>query len=237
MPNRSDTSLGGTQGRFPDTTGGLLSRVTSDAPRAAIELLCSRYWKPVYRYVRIAWAKTNEDAKDLTQAFLLWLLEGGALRKYEPVRGGFRPYLKTLLQRFLVNQEESLHRLKRGGGIRILDLSAVDEFVPDGANPEEAFDRAWLKTVLEHAIDRVRKRYETSNRATPFRVFEAYDLEPDGTSTYADLAARFNVKESDVRNWLFAIREELRGEIRAELSRTTADERELEEEWNALFGA
>lgn len=233
MSRAADTSLGGGQGGFPDTTWGLISRVRGDPPREAVELLCSRYWKPVYRYVRIAWAKNNEDAKDLTQAFLLWLLEGGALRKYEPMRGGFRTYLKTLLQRFLVNQEEALHRLKRGGGLKILDLSTVEEFVPDGSKPEEAFDRAWLKTVLEHAVERVRKRFPPAQ----FAVFEAYDLDPACAASYGDLATRFGVKESDVRNWLFSIREEMRGEIRAELSQTTADERELEEEWNALFGA
>jgi hypothetical protein len=45
------------------------------------------------------------------------------------------------------------------------------------------------------------------------------------------------MSESDVRNYLFAVRERLRGEIRAELSQTVAAPGELEDEWRALFGA
>ena len=73
----SETSLGGTAQGFPNTLWEEISQArASDAGdrRAGLEELCRRYWKPIYRYVRIAFAKSNEDAKDLTQAFLLWLM-------------------------------------------------------------------------------------------------------------------------------------------------------------------
>src|SRR5258706_11610025 len=97
--NAGDTSLGGDHKRFPETTWSLVSklRTPGEGPdRAGLETLCHRYWKPVYRYVRMAWAKSNDEAKDLVQAFFLWLLEGDALAKYEPGRGSFRGYLKLL---------------------------------------------------------------------------------------------------------------------------------------------
>jgi len=40
-----------------------------------------------------------------------------------------------------------------------------------------------------------------------------------------------------VRNHLFEVRERLRAEIRAELAQTVAGAKELEDEWNDLFGA
>ena len=43
------------------------------------------------------------------------------------------------------------------------------------------------------------------------------------------------IKESDVRNHLHAVRKQLQQELRAELRETTLGERELEEEWRALF--
>ena len=57
-----DTTLGGGGKAFPETTLGF-------AGNADVETLCHRYWKPVYSWIRIARARTNDDAKDLTQEF------------------------------------------------------------------------------------------------------------------------------------------------------------------------
>ena len=86
----SDTSIGGAAGAFPNTTWGLVSRFGADATRHrrdSFETLCRRYWKPVYRTLRITRAKSNDDAKDITQAFFLWLTEGETLRRYDPGLG------------------------------------------------------------------------------------------------------------------------------------------------------
>src|SRR5262252_4981622 len=98
-----ETSLGGAGRDFPKTAGDMLSKVLDSSTgvrRAGFEDLSRRYWKPVYYYVRLAWAKTNEDAKDLSQAFFLWLTEGDTLRRYQPERASFRAYLKSLLKHF-----------------------------------------------------------------------------------------------------------------------------------------
>lgn len=241
-----DTSLGGWAGGFPDTHWSLIARLGASAPgdyRKALEALCRRYWKPVYQYVRIAWAKSNEDAKDLTQAFFLMVVEDDALRRYMPERGGFRRYLKVLLNRFVGHHAEALNRLKRGGGVRILglddDAKSLDaDAAAAGADPEQAFDRAWLNELVKHAIGRVRERFAATGREAQIRVFEAYDLRPDAEQpSYADLAERMGLKTTDVRNHLFLVREAVREEIRAELARMTCDKSDLEEEWNALFGA
>ncbi len=232
MKNPADTSLGGGRGEFPATTWGMVSRMRG-AKADGFEVLCRRYWKPVYRYARVAWSKSNEDAKDLAQAFFAWLLEGGALSRYEPDRGGFRPYLKTLLRRFVSHQEEAMGCLKRGGGVTI---SGVTDDVPAAEDdPERAFDRAWKSTVVNESIARVKARMLAAGRETPVKVFEGYDLVPE-KPTYDALAAALGIKAGDVRNHLFAFREELRREIRSELAETTAGEDELEEEWHALFG-
>lgn len=68
----ADTSLGGGNRQFPQTTWGLVARLRETTQhRAALEDLCRRYWKPVYSWIRAAWSKPAEDAKDLTQAFFL----------------------------------------------------------------------------------------------------------------------------------------------------------------------
>ncbi len=64
-----------------------------------------------------------------------------------------------------------------------------------------------------------------------------YDLVAESKRpTYADLASRLGLPEEEVKNRLVRMREALRLEIRAELAGMTGDERDLEDEWNALFG-
>jgi len=240
-----DTSLGGDQREFPQTLWDVLSRARdSDAEvrRAGLEDLCRHYWKPVYRYVRVAWAKTNDDAKDLTQAFFLWLTEGESLRRYEPARASFRAYLKSLLKHFVQHQDDALRRLKRGGGVKILELdgaASLKDLVadPSSADPEAIFDGAWRAALVAGALGRVRARLQSRGRELQFRVYEAYELiAPSDRPTYAELAQRFGVKEKDVDNHLLAVREEVRSEVRREIGRLTLDADDLEREWNALFG-
>ena len=232
--NPADTSLGGDARRFPSTVGDTGRFRNPDRPeyRQALEELCRRYWKPVYSYIRLSWAQSNDDAKDLTQAFFAWILEGEPLQSYRPERGGFRPFLKTLLSRFVGHQQEAAARLKRGGGTTLIRLDDAPNL--DAARttpPADAFDRQWLTELMKGAVDRVRARL----RPDLFRVFEAHDL-CDEPPTYAELAARFDLRESQVRDTLGTVRRDVRREIRRELERLTPDAAELEEEWQALFG-
>ena len=150
-------------GEFPVTSWSLIVRLqgSSDDQRArALETLCRRYWKPVCHFIRRAWAKTPDDAKDLTQAFFLQLLEGDALRRYSPDRGGFRTYLKVILRGFAADQRDAMLALKRGGGARVFTLdddgAPLRDIVadPSAASPEQAFDWQWKKEILERAIER-----------------------------------------------------------------------------------
>lgn len=242
MPgNVEDTTLGGPRRDFPETRGDFLARVrdpSAEVRRAGLEELARRYWKPIYSYFRLGWAKTNEDAKDLTQAFLAWLLEGDALRRYDAEKASFRTYLKTLLKRFAQHQEEARRRQKRGGGRNPapFDVEALDR-LPSGDDPETCFDREWLRALTERAVGAVRRQFEARGRAVAFRAFEEYDLvNPACRPTYAEVAERLGLKESDVRNHLFAVREEVRAALRRELADLARDDAELEEEWKALLG-
>lgn len=243
----NDTSIGRGANGFPRTTWGFLSQIGHAGDperRSGLETLCRRYWRPVYLYVRHVWAKSNDDAKDLTQAFFLWILEDGALAKYDRDRGSFRRFLKVVLQGFVGHREEARKRLKRGGAVMILTLddegSALRDFLPDprNADPEALFDSAWADEILQTAVERVRARLHADGRELHFRVYEKYEMLPtDRRSTYRELAAEVGVKETDIANLLYAVREMVRGEIRAQIADTTTDDRELDAEWKALFRA
>jgi RNA polymerase sigma-70 factor (ECF subfamily) len=235
-----DTSLGGQQRQFPSTLWGLISQVGRGDPglrRAALEEFSRRYWKPVYYYVRLAWAKSNDDAKDLTQAFFLWLMEKNPIERLSREGGSFRNYLKTLVKRFVQHDREAAGRLKRGGGARLIPIDGEALGVQAADTPEAAYDKAWRQVLVDRAVGRVRARLQSGPKAVKFRAFEEYDLvAPERRPTYKDLAARLKVKETDVLNYLFSVREAIRSEIRAELAELAEDPRDLEAEWNALFG-
>jgi len=241
----ADTSLGAPRGSFPETTLGVIATLQApegDAPRQRLEEFCRRYWKPVYGYVRGVLARTHEDAKDLTQAFFLWLLEGGALRSFDPGRGSLRRFLKLLLGRFVSHQDAALHRLKRGGGVRIVPLqgdSGLVERLADfsAEDPERLFDRLWMLELVREAIERVKERWSAAGREPAFRAYEEYDLCPAlRPPTHGEIAARLGLTGNQVRTYLFMAREEVRVEVRRELARQTAGAGTLEEEWNELLG-
>jgi DNA-directed RNA polymerase specialized sigma24 family protein len=215
-----------------------------EARRLALEVLSRRYWKPTYTYIRLTWPRPNEEAKDLAQGFFLWLLEGDRLQKYEKERSSFRTYLKLLLKHFVNRQDEAMECLKRGGGRLLLPLDAdgarLDEVLPDrgSCDPEQLFDRAWRRDLLAGALDRVRRRYQACGKTKQFQAFEEYDLRSGSDRpTYEELAEKMSVKASDVHNYLFAIREEVREEVRSDISRMTSTPDQFLEEWNAFLEA
>jgi RNA polymerase sigma-70 factor (ECF subfamily) len=246
MNSGGDTTLGGAEKAFPETTlgfaGGLRNPAASDYGRS-LETLCARYWKPVYSYIRIAWAKSNEDAKDLTQAFFAWLVEEDALRRYEPARGGFRPYLKVLLRRFVGHAERDLQRLKRGGGARVFSLDGDAPLLPElagdpsAADPEKVFERVWLEEIVQQSIGKVRERCLREGKETRFRLYEAFALAPDpNPPSYAELAARFGVALGEVEKSLYLVREDIREEMRSALAQGAGSEREVDDDWQRLLG-
>jgi len=112
----SETEIGGGDRAFPSTSLSALGS-TQD--------LIAQYWKPVYCVIRSSWAKSNEDAKDLTQEFFSrTVLEGDLARTFDPTRGSFRAFLKGALQNFMRNAARDASAQKRGGTVRTLRLDA-----------------------------------------------------------------------------------------------------------------
>jgi RNA polymerase sigma-70 factor (ECF subfamily) len=220
-----------------------LQESDGDRRRAGLETLCRRYWKPVYWYLRFAWTKGNEDAKDLAQEFFSWLLEGDALKRFTPSLGRFRQYLKVVLRNFVRDHEVARSRLKRGGGVRILPLDG-DEAAPDDlpekperSDPEEIFDHVWKSQIVREALERVAEKCRSQQRDDAFRVFQAYTSPSSGKRpTYAAVAGQMDLTVHQVQHYLTWVRREIRSEMLAELREMVSGGEELEEEWNALFG-
>ena len=243
MGRSGDTTLGGDASSFPRTTTHLVQTLQDKSPevrRGALERLCRMYWKPVYAYARRSRAQSNEEAKDVAQAFFLWILETGRLARYDASRGSFRGFLKMLLKGFMADREDAVKALKRGGGVKVIALPDGPLPDPGAADEDEqqAFDRQWKLEVLKRAMQRVREGLAASGREIQFRAFREYsETDPATKPTYAGVAARIGCSEGDVRNYLHNVRRRIRDEVRAELAETVSGAEALEDEWKALFGS
>jgi RNA polymerase sigma factor (sigma-70 family) len=228
----ADTLIGGENGRFPETLHSAIAAAGSDEAarrRPGQEALVAAYWKPVYRYIRVKWRRSNEDAKDLTQGFFARAIEKHYFRDYDPQKGTFRTFLRVCLDRFLANDHKFQSRDKRSAEFVALDFDAAG---PE--SPDEVFEREWARSVFEDGVDTLRENLHARGRGLCFAVFERYDLAEDAPS-YDQLAREFGISGATVTNYLASARRELRRLVLERLRVVTAGDREFRREARALF--
>lgn len=252
-----DTDIGGPGNRFPVTRHSALIAVRSadqEVRQRGFSTIVESYWKPVYKYTRIKWQATNEDAKDLTQGFFATAIEKHYFDSYDSTKASFQTFIRTCLDRFIANQRKSEQRLKRGGGIDHLSLDfseAENELfrqphVSELAS-EEYFHREWVRSLFTLAIEGLRSHYAEKGSSVYFKLFELYDLREDNLAgeaevevtprvSYSSLAQDFGLSTTDVTNYLSAARREFRKIVLAKLREVTATEEEFRAETRALLG-
>lgn len=246
-----DTSIDRGRERFPSTRWSRILEPRSPAesdgsptpPSTDFSELAAQYWRPVYAYIRNRWSRSNEDAKDLTQAFFLWILEHDFVQRADPVRGRFRGYLRTALERFLTDDRRARNRQKRGGDRVRLELPGVDdadllESLQDvkAADPSEVLDEEWRRTVLVQSLARLREQMEANGKRTSYAVFEDYFLNDSEELDYARVAERHGISKVDVSNALTRSKQAYRACIRSVVAETVGGPDELDEELRWLFG-
>lgn len=236
--------------RFPDTRWSAIiaasSRNKTERDRA-LDTLIAAYWKPVYKYIRIKWNKSHEDAADLTQSFFAKAIEKNFFASFDPAKARFRTFLRTCLEGFISNEEKSAQRMKRGGGAQTISLdfeSADGELrqteIPVHQSPEDYFEREWARSFFGIALDALRVEMESNGRLLSFQLFELYylgDAISDSKITHMELAERFSIKASDVNNYLAAARREFRRLLLERLREITATDEEFRREARLLLGA
>ena len=212
-------------------------------------MLHAAYWKPIYKYIRLRWNKSAQDAQDLTQDFFSRLLEKDLLGSYDPARARLRTYLRACVDSLVANQERADRRQKRGGDApRLsLDFAAADgelkHYEPGvPAEMDDFFEREWARSVFSTAVERLRAELATCGKSVQFRIFERYDLLdalPDGADrrpSYAELARELELSPTDVTNYLAYARREFRRIVLDLLREMTSSDEEFRREARALLG-
>lgn len=233
---------------FPATRLSVVERTRSgdeETRRVAMATIIDAYWKPVYKYLRVKWSLTPEEAADLTQEFFTSTLEKEVIEKYEPARARFRTYLRLCLDGFASNARKAERRLKRGGGVTLVPLdfeSAEGEIVTRepavDADVDELFYREWVRALLDRAVADLKRSADEAGRPAMFEVFSRYDLADDRESrpTYAEIGRQLGLTPATVTNHLAAMRRQFRGLVLDRLRELTSSEEEWEAEATRLLG-
>ena len=246
---RDETAIGEGDGRFPATRWSAVQRAQSADPgerRQAEEMLLAAYWKPIYKYLRLRWRRSNEDAKDLTQEFFYRLVEKSILDGYDPGKARLRTYLRVCLDRLVQNKDRGKRRIKRGGHIQkvSLDFDAAESELArslpaETESMETYFEREWLRSLMALVVDALESDCEERGRPIDFALFERYDLCDDDAErpTYAEMAKSLDIDTVTVTNRLAAVRRRFRALALEKLAEVTGSEEEFRREARALFGA
>lgn len=206
--------------------------------RPALEEICRAYRRPVLTYVRCS-GRDRSDAEDLTQEFFARLLERRWDRDADPARGRFRTFLLTALKRFLIDQHDAAHALKRGGGQHgvTLDDAADDLSAPGSESPEAAFERAWAATVIERAYERLKDEAGRAGKAALFEQLSGFLVEPAEAADYRRLADASGMRANTIAVSVHRMRLRLRELVRAEIADQTDGPDAAATELAALRGA
>jgi DNA-directed RNA polymerase specialized sigma24 family protein len=242
-----DTDIGGD--RFPLTRRSAIAAVRSEdqTERArALDIIVSAYWRPIYKYIRLKWGKSSEDAKDLTQGFFARAIEKDFFRPYDPAKARFRTFLRTCLDGFVANEDKAARRIKRGGKAQIMpldfetaegELKMID--LPDPESMDAYFEKEWARSFFSLTFEALRVECEAAGKAVHFNLFERYylgDSGDDAKVTYEQLGEEFGLAVTSVTNYLAFARREFRRIALDKLRDITATDDEFRREARSLLG-
>jgi RNA polymerase sigma factor (sigma-70 family) len=231
---------------FPQTRHSVIERMRSadaGARRDAFGDLVEGYWKPLYKYLRVHWQVSDDEAQELTQAFFSEAFQKEWLARYEPDKARFRTFVRMCADRFVMNARQAASRIKRGGAVEVLPLDsyAAEEDIlrnrlTASSEAEEFFHREFVRALFDRAVSGLRVEYSAAGRHVQLALFERYDIDPADNVTYAALAREFGLTEAQVTNHLAQARRSFRERALEALRTLTGSHDEFRREARELFG-
>lgn len=145
---------------FQSTHASLLARLTTGSDGSAWGEFCTRY-ADLIRGFALRRGLQSSDADDILQEVFLALTTAMKSFQYDPERGRFRGFLKTIAVRAIGK------RLRRSAPA--ISQSVADELLDSASSgDEDDWDSEWRQHHLRHALQRIRVEF----RASDLRAFE-----------------------------------------------------------------
>lgn len=221
---------------FPTTQWSLLAQASlsgETSARQALEELCRRYWAPLHQFIRTR-GYTDAEAQDLTQEFILHLLEHSTLQKADRLRGRFRSFLLGALIRFLTDEYHRRRAQKRGSGALHLNLDEADNQPAAFGHDGSLFDREWALAILENSLRTVQNEFEPRLGAARFALLRTFLPGSVNAPTYEDAATKLNLSVPALKSELHRLRQRFKSLVRQEVANTVSAPHEIDEEMTHL---
>ena len=206
----------------------------------ALEELCHAYWRPLYAFLRRD-GHNEHDAQDLTQAFFATLIDKNFLQSVDQQKGRFRSFLLAAIKNFRNNQHAYTKAKKRGGGHTHVsfDYEAGERWFAQMATgqqtPEREFEYRWALTVLEAALDAVRRELTSAGNPEHFELLKPYMTGGDDSTSYGKVAESLGVSEGGARSAVHRIRRRYRRALRDLVAQTVGRQEDIDDEIRELL--
>lgn len=241
------TTAGGANAAFQTTHWseflGVRSGDEGQRQKTLGELL-SRYWKPVYCYLRCK-GYDREASKDLTQGFFHKVVLGrGLFERADRAKGRFRTFLLTCLNRYVAKIQRAgraKRRVPEGGLVSLEHVNWLN--VPEPAHcttPSEVFDYAWASALLDQVLGAVRRKCcETGNRVD-WELFRERFLTPildnSEVPSLDCLSQKYGIsKPAQASKMILRVKSVFRAALRREVRQLVDSDDELEDEIGYLM--
>ena len=241
------TDMGGTGEVFLTTHWSIIENVGSsdeDRNQALLGLLLSKYWKPVYCYLRRK-GHTNEQAKDLTQDFFHEVVLGRHLiQKADQSKGRFRSFLLIALNRYLITARTGHAAQKRipESKLASLDLMHLPELRQSASEltPEDSFNYAWVSSLLEQVLREVETQCHEDGKTVHWHVFHDRILEPIMEKikppSMTEICRRYGLEsETKASNMMVTVKRRFQTILRNHLRHLVVSEDQVEEELEEIM--
>jgi DNA-directed RNA polymerase specialized sigma24 family protein len=230
---------------FPSTEWKVVLEARDDGSdgRAALGVLCSQYWYPIYAFVRSR-VRDVHKAQDLTQGFFTHLLSHGVVANADQARGRFRDFLLGCCRNYLLGHWRWLRAKKRNPGAvdpLPLDFEAAEvRYLADGNgpdDPEQKYTRSWALEVLERTTNQLRADYTADGQTDLFdRLGRTLTGDP-GAEKYAEIGAALGLTLDQVKKAAGRLRAAFKTELHRQVGQTVVDPADVAAEIHELFRA
>ncbi len=201
---------------FQSTHWTLVLRARQSDPtetaRKALSDFCEAYWPPLYAFLRLR-GHASPEAQDLVQGFFAHLLEQNTLSRADQEKGRLRTFLLGSLQNFLCNEYDRSHRLKRGGGHRIV---SIDEHLPEAEasmmdtahlSDSRGYDLAWASNIVKRAWQHLQNVFEAEGKAEWLEVLRPFVTGSSKTPlNQEEAAAKLGIAASTLESKIRSLR-------------------------------
>lgn len=225
---------------FPTTRWTLLADATLNgdtAGREALANLCHAYRRPVLAFLKAS-GLPLEDAEDLTQAFLLKLVESRLWKRADRLKGRFRNFLLGTLRHVMDHHLRSQQALKRGRGVAPLSLEDFDDSSPemmdDQSTSDSLFDREWALSLVDSTLKAVQAEFLARDQQREFELLRFYLPGTGVPPAYEEAAASLGLSLSALKAAIHRLRQRFRELLRQAVSVTVSAPHEVDEELRYL---